>query len=304
MTPISPLLAVLCATIAQSPGSVPAQQGAIGREVPWTWTLPVAAQDSILWTADHEEGSLYDWHLLAHGNAGGGIFNTGGSEVFAVASSTRAHSGLWSAKATITGAVQAMNGPRAVRLMRWTDRAWTDGGGYFPDSAYYSTWVFLPEDYNPNKYAPWDPGDGGWWNIFQFKCDDAQGVSQPMWVLNVQRDDATGHLSTYLYSNLAPPFSHGQQGTPRPLPVGQWVHIEALYVGATDATGRIAIWQDGTPILDVDGVQTLLPGSAEKPVWGIGNYTDHIAGGAQLGAATLYFDDAVVSTLPMHPYLR
>ena len=74
-------------------------------------------------------------------NAGGGIFNTGGNEVEAIAASDFAHSGAYSARATITNAIRAQNGSRAVRLMRWTDRPWNQGGDYFPDTAYYSTWV-------------------------------------------------------------------------------------------------------------------------------------------------------------------
>ena len=104
------------------------------------------------------------------------------------------------------------------------------------------------------------PGDGGWWNIFQFKCDDAAGVSQPIWTLNVEHDDPTGTMLLYLYSKENTPSSYGQSGAPVVLPAGRWVHLEALYDVATDLTGSISIWQDGALILDVNGVRTALPG--------------------------------------------
>ena len=53
-------------------------------------------------------------------------------------------------------------------------------------------------------------------------------------------------------------------------------------------------WQLLSPhrLFALDNVITRLAGNV---VWGIGNYTDHIAGGAVDGVATVYFDDAVVS---------
>ncbi len=252
------------------------------------------ANDHILWSADMEEGTLYDWFYDDQSQSGGGVFNTGGDEVIAQASDVVAHSGTYSAEATITNAFQAQNGNRAVRLMRWTDKPWADGGDYFPADAYYSTWMYIPTTYNVNKYDPWDPGDGGWWNVFQFKSDDSNGDSQPMWVLNIDHNDETRAMSFYLYSDYNTPASHSQI-SPIQIPVGRWFHIEARYVQSSANSGSITFWQDGSRILHVDNVVTILDGNA---VWGIGNYTDHIVGGEVDGIATVYFDDAIVSTQP------
>lgn len=134
--------------------------------------LPANVQSSILWLGDHEEGNLSDWTMDGFQYAGGGIFNTGGTEVQVISDTQCAHSGNYSAKARISNAFQSANGSRAIRLMRWTDTAWDNGGEYFPDESYFSAFYYFPFHYNPNKYQPWDPGDGGWWNIFQFKSDD------------------------------------------------------------------------------------------------------------------------------------
>jgi len=250
--------------------------------------------DCIVWQADHEEGSLYDWIYPDFQYSGGGIFNTVEEDVEAVASTDVARSGRFSARTTITNAWRSANGKRAVRLMRWTDRPWDDGGEHFENPAYFSTWMYFPEKYNPEKSAPWDPGDGGWWNIFQFKSNDANGVSQPMWTLNVIQDSSTGDNSVYLYSKYNSPASR-EPANPLVLPVNRWVHMEAFYDAADGDDGRITIWQDGSKIIDAENVRTLPRGGEGNVVWGIGNYTDHIAGGRVDGTATVYFDDATVS---------
>jgi hypothetical protein len=154
--------------------------------------------------------------------------------------------------------------------------------------------MYFPATYNPNKYAPWDPGDGGWWNVFQFKSNDSSGESQPMWMLNVGHEDSANHMFFYLYSNYNAPFSF-VQNEPIPIPVRTWVHIECRYRQSSTTDGVILVWQNGSLILDITNVRTIL---TEPAVWGLGNYTDHIAGGGEEGTATIYFDDAIVSTGP------
>jgi len=56
-------------------------------------------------------------------------------------------------------------------------------------------------------------------------------------------------------------------------------------------------------ILDVSGIQTMTSNKHDQVVWGIGSYTDHIAGGAVEGEATVYFDDSIVSTKPLSPFV-
>jgi len=47
-------------------------------------------------------------------------------------------------------------------------------------------------------------------------------------------------------------------------------------------------------------VKTVL---AEPAIWGVGNYTDHITGGDKPGSATIFFDDATISTKPTHGHV-
>ncbi len=267
--------------------------------ISWKDQLPKWLSSSILWFADHEEGTFQDWEDEGTDDffAGGGIFLTDTANASASICPHPVHSGRYAAQATIQAAWQCQNGNKAVRLMRWTDKPWDEGGDYFPEEAYYSTWMYFPAAYNPNKQPAWDPGDGGWWNVFQFKSDDFQGVSQPVWVLNVATEEKTNAMFFYLYSKYNPPFSF-EAFSFLPIPVGKWVHVEAFYRKSTpnQSDGHIILWQDGQELFNIPGVVTAF---SEQTAWGIGNYTDHIAGGKTPGEATLFFDDAAVSLLQL-----
>lgn len=255
----------------------------------WFDELTVELHESIIWFADHETGDLNQWTEPDWEYPGGGVFNTGeANEAWAVVTDSPVHSGEYAVEAGIQGAYRGQNGNRAVRLMRWTDRAWDNDGDSFPQEAYYSVWFYLPYAYDPTKFAPWDPGDGGWWNVFQFKSNDEEEVSQPVWVLNIANDNAPYF---YLYSNYNPPHSFVQQET-IPIPVAEWIHIQAYYRQSSENSGTIRIWQNGQLIFDIDEVVTVL---ADSIIWGIGNYTDHITGGPVPGEAIVYFDDAAIS---------
>ena len=268
----------------------------------WIDSLPRAAKESILWSADHEYSGLKNWTPDAP-NGGGGIFNTGGQQASATLSDEHAHSGKYSVQTRIEGAYQARNGNRAVRLMRWTNKAWSEGGKNFPKTAYYSTWILFPKNYNSNKYSPWDPGDGGWWNVFQFKAHDKAEESQPAWSLQTYFDDQRKCMYFGLYSSIDSSRSV-EPAIPRPIAVNSWVHVEALYSCSPFERGQIAIWQDGQKILEAKNVQTVFRKEATYPVWGIGNYTDHVASSDDQGSATIYFDDCVVSTDRISKYLH
>lgn len=268
----------------------------------WIQTLPQNVQNSILWEGDMEEGTLNDWTKDEFLYPGGGVFNTGEPDVEASIITGITHSGNYAAKAAISNAWRAQNGNKAVRIMRWTDKPWDDGGDYFPEETYYSAFYYFPETYNPNKYEPWDSGDGGWWNVFQFKSDDANGNSQPIWVLNIYHDDQNQVMIPYLFSPVNSPNSFEQTGDPISIPIGEWIHFEMYYKGSTANTpnGKIKFWQNGQIIFEIDNVITRL--DEENVVWGIGNYTDHINGTTE-GQSEIYFDDCIISTEAIHPYV-
>jgi hypothetical protein len=267
----------------------------------WIDNLPATFQQSILWKADYETGNLEQWSIPTAKYPGGGILLTAEDDVTAKATTVQAHSGKYSGEATIRNAIRATRGNKAVRFMRWTTDAYDRGGAELPLECYYSTWVYLPEAYDPKKHAPWDPGDGGWWNIFQFKSNDEQNESQSGWSLNLEKDPQSRRLSCYLYSQINSDRSWEPEEAVE-IPVRKWFHIEAFVKVSQEETGRIEIWLDGESIIRADNVRTAVKSPNPNIMWGIGNYTDHIDGGRKIGTATIYFDDSLISTKPASPF--
>ena len=221
---------------------------------------------TILWSADHETGSLSQWYYPSSGpfgDYGGGESNSGIAS--SIASSEVAHSGNYSAKLTITTPNTPDSG---VRLFRWAEpRSYAQ--------LYYSVWYYFPQGYS----AP------NWWNVLQWKSQ-TQTTNDPFFVLNVgNRLDGT--MFFYLH-DWQRKVSYGQMGVN--IPVGKWVHVEAFYQCAGDATGRVTIWQDGLPLFDIQNVPTrYADGDCE---WSVNNYSDSLAP----NTATIYIDDAAIST--------
>jgi hypothetical protein len=214
-------------------------------------------EGDIIWSAGHESGDLTEWNQ----DQGGSVFNTGTGQVTVV--NTVAHRGCYALELTIDNS----NGqPQAARIFRWHENL---------KEAYYSAWFFFPRAYKPKL----------WWNVFQFKS--TANESKPMWVLNV-RQLATGDMVFYLWDAINQQTYDINPSETRTIPVGEWTHVEAYYRRATDQTGRITIWQDGTKLIDLNGVQTAI---ADNVQWSLANYTDQITP----SKATLYVDDAVIS---------
>jgi hypothetical protein len=245
---------------------------AVSRDYTFTTTLPPA---TILWAGDHEEGNMSDWYTPS----GGGEFNSGNA--VSGASTDVAHSGNYSAKATIT----TPPSPSAVRLFRWAESQVTP-------SAYYSAWFYFPRTYTPS-----------WWNIFQFKSRISGTTDpDPFWFIEVEnRSNGNMHLvltwwfGPWPHGNVEGPHQ-GEFGgrryhqTLKDLPVGQWVHIETFLKQSSGFDGEIIVWQDGVEILHQTNVKTRYPFRGDE--WAIGHYSGSISP----SPATIYFDDAAVST--------
>jgi len=235
---------------------------------------------SILWAGDHEEGNMSDWYTPA----GGGEFNSGNA--VSGASTDVAHSGRYSAKATIT----TPPSPSAVRLFRWTESR--------PNpEAYYGAWFYFPRVYTAN-----------WWFIDQFKSRSCSSCDpDPFWFVQVA-NRANGNM----YLNLVwwyGPWPGGTvegphagefggrtyEQTIKDLPTNQWVHLEIFLRQSASFNGQIIVWQDGVEILRQDNVKTRYPFMGDE--WSLASY----AGSISPGPATIYIDDATISTARLGP---
>lgn len=271
--------------------------------------LPDLVKSKILWFCDYEDGTFAKWEDQGTGTyyAGGGIFVTDGPNTDYGIVSNHKYSGANASFAFIGNATQPGNS-KAVRFMRWTDKAWDEGGDYFPDEAYYSVFMLFPEEYDPTKSPGNDPNnDGGWWNVFQLKSDNNAG-SQPVVVLDIYNDGAGMFfglvIKDYQDNNSS---SHAQeyimQGNPLLIEPNKWVHVEAYYKKSKNYSGKVIVWQNGMKIFEKENIRTVLP-PGETAVWGVGNYTDYISDGSEIGKATVYFDDAIVSTVRIGQHLN
>ena len=272
-------------------------------------SLPETIKDNILWFCDYEDRSFVKWEDDGTGsyNSGGGIFLTDEENVQYGIDRKIKNSGNYSSFATIINA----NTPgqnKAVRFMRWTDKAWDEGGTYFPDEAYYSVFIYFPYVYNPTKDPENDPNnDGGWWNVFQFKSKNNAG-SNPVVVLDLY--NSNNKMSFGLVVKDYPDDNSDQytsqyhiQSNPMELKSKTWIHIEAYYKKSKQYDSQVIVWQDGIEIFNISNIRTVLP-PAETAHWGIGNYTDYINGGPLTGSATIYFDDAIVSKVKISDYIN
>ena len=234
-------------------------------------TIPTDSH--ILWSADHETGNMSQWEY----KQGRAIYNTetapGSAEVYV--SDDRAHSGRYSLKMRIRGAEDGK--PQAVRVFRrWMDNT-GDSDIPLPDEAYYSAWYYFTQRYTPPV----------WWNIFQFKSRGA--TSLPMFSFTVDNRNG-GAMYLDVWDNiLEETYVQNRPGIP--LPVDQWVHIEAYIKQSYAPTGRLTVWQDGVEILDIQNLQTSR-GPDDRLQWSVNNYTDDIEPSNPL----IYVDDAIIST--------
>lgn len=277
-------------------------------DINWISNLDQDVRDSILWFCDYESKSFEKWEDAGTDDyyAGGGIFLTDTTNVNYGIEEQIVHSGNYSSYASIHNAITPGQN-KAVRFMRWTDKAWNKGGDYFPEEAYYSVFMYFPENYNPAKSAENDPNnDGGWWNVFQFKSDNHAG-SMPVVVLDLynQNNNMFFGLVVKDYPNDASDI-HSQeymtQPNPQEIQPGRWIHIEMFLKKSKEYDGKVIVWQNGTEIVRKENIRTVLP-PGETATWGIGNYTDYIVSDKSQGSATVYFDDAIISRVKISDYL-
>lgn len=261
---------------APTPTPIPTETPAPA-EIPLPTETPLPTDTSnpgILWSADHETGDFSQWEY----NQGRAIFNSNTPPGTSDASITDevAHSGNYALKLSLTGASDGQSqGTRVVR--RWLDSS-EDPPIPLPDEAYYSAWYYFPQVYKPQV----------WWNVFQFKSKSPDGVTNAMFSFNIgYRNDI---MYLYVYDKIL--FTaHGQGDGRLPIPVGQWVHIEAYLKKRFDNTGQLTVWQDGVKIIDVLNIRTIF-GEDDRLRWSVNNYTDDITPSDPV----IYVDDAVIST--------
>lgn len=148
--------------------------------------------------------------------------------------------------------------------------------GVLPDAAYYGAWYFVPSRAT----------NSGLWNLVHFQGGDLSALHGLWDVSLVNGDD--GELELIVYGFLSGRTHRAERSTP--IPIGSWFHIELYLERAADATGEVALYQDGDELLRVTNIVT---DDTEWGQWYVGN----LASGVRPADSTLYVDDVSIRTV-------
>jgi hypothetical protein len=175
------------------------------------------------------------------------------------------HSGRYAAAFTVdTNTADAGAQARCVRQ------------GVFPTNGYYGAWYYLP-------YAAQNSGN---WNLLHFQ-GGTSGQLLGFWDVSLT-NQTDGGLGLYLYDFFS--ATTVQPSTQPVVPIGRWFHIEVYFKRAKGNTGELAVWQDGTMLLDVAGIET---DNSDWGEWYVGN----LASALQPPLATVYVDDITIRSV-------
>lgn len=150
--------------------------------------------------------------------------------------------------------------------------------GQLPQEAYYGAWYYLPEPASePNN-----------WNLFHFQGGEPGEPLQGSWDVSLT-ELPSGELAAYVLDGRGPRFY--EQADPTPIPIGRWFQLEFYLKRAADATGEIALFQDGVEVLRVTQIPT---DDTNFGQWYVGS----LAAGLSPVQYTLYVDDVTVRLGP------
>jgi hypothetical protein len=149
--------------------------------------------------------------------------------------------------------------------------------GALPVEAIYGAWFYIP-----SLSATTDN-----WNLVHF-----QGGSPDAWhglwdVSLTTASDGSLYLESYDFLNDTARGS----AAPPPVPIGSWFHVEFHLRRAEDATGEVALYQDGALLFQVTGIVT---DDTDVAQWYVGNLATALAP----QDSTIYVDDVTVRAAP------
>jgi len=147
--------------------------------------------------------------------------------------------------------------------------------GILPTAAYYGAWYFVPARATNSAL----------WNLVHFQGGDASR-QHGLWDISLV-NGANGALEVVVYDFLNDVTR--RPTNPTPIPIGSWFHLELFLKRAADATGEVALYQDGQLLLDVANVIT------DDTSWGQW-YVGNLASALRPAEFTLYIDDVTVRT--------
>jgi len=148
--------------------------------------------------------------------------------------------------------------------------------GGLPGAAYYGAWYYVPAQVT-NRAV---------WNLFHFQGGNP--VQHGLWDVSLI-SASNGDLQTVVFDFLGG-VKRGPVNPP-PIPIATWFHLQFFLKRAANATGEIALYQDGQVLTDVANIIT---DDSSFGQWYVGNYAD----GLEPADSTLYVDDVTIGPTP------
>jgi hypothetical protein len=150
--------------------------------------------------------------------------------------------------------------------------------GVFPAAAYYGAFYYVPAQAQ----------NSGNWNLLHYQGGVPGQPLHGLWDVSLVNATDGGPLQAIVYDflNNTVPTSSAP-----PIPIGRWFHLEVYFKRAKDATGEIAMWQDGAPALHVTNLVT---DDTDWGQWYVGN----LASGLAPPGSTVYVDDVTIGSQP------
>jgi hypothetical protein len=213
---------------------------------------------AVPWSTSFESGFCDFWR------AGGFCYEDADAESSIVTAPV--HTGKFAAAFRVRGDGEDQN--RQARCVRQ---------GVFPTEAYYSAWYFIPQ-LATNR---------GLWNLFHFrgaKIGPGPTNLAGLWDVSLAGDADAG-LRLFLYDFLPSP-TPSVDAFPA-VPIGEWFQIEVYFRRASDATGELAVYQDGERVFRVTDLVT---DDTDWGQWYVGN----LATALMPPDSTVYVDDVTI----------
>jgi hypothetical protein len=143
--------------------------------------------------------------------------------------------------------------------------------GGLPSDAYYGVWYFLPQS----------ASNAAVWNLVHFQGGTPAGP-HGLWDVSLV-NGKDGQLEAVVYD-----FLSGAVYRPaRPVPINAWFHLEFHLKRAADASGEVALYQDGELLFEE---KNLITDDSSWGQWYVGNF----ATGLTPPDLTLYVDDVTI----------
>ena len=146
--------------------------------------------------------------------------------------------------------------------------------GALPLVAVYGVWFYLPSPAT----------NTGNWNLAHFQGGVAGGPLHNLWDISLRSAD-DGRLFAYLFDFLNAGI-RVPNAAPA-VPIGSWFHLEFRLRRASNATGEVALYQDGTLLMELTGLPT---DDTDYGQWYVGNYADALTP----PSSTIYVDDVTI----------